>query len=79
MHLRLKIWYNNLTSIKQLTVLFFSYWLFWFLVSLLQEKFFDWESHPIFYHILRATWMAFGLMIVFEWKKIKSLFQHNKK
>ena len=80
--MRLNIWYRSLTPIKQLTILFLTNWIIWFMASLIGNRVFFDEKHPLIYHIFHAAWFAFIMTIAFDWKKIKSLFKsgngHNR-
>jgi hypothetical protein len=69
-----KEWKGNLPLWNQLLVSFLLYVIFWFLGPLLWDNFIWHNDRPIKYYLLFAPFQAVIFTIIFNWKKIKSLF-----
>ncbi len=73
---RFKIWYNNLSTRKQIWIDFLFNWLIWFPASW-GEDWFTEKQHSLTYHIFHSILMAFLMSALFNWGKFKSFFKKN--
>ena len=66
-------WYKNLPTLKRLILAFIFNWFYWLAAWLLAEKFFFDEVRSWSYHFFHATFMAFFMTVLSNWKGLKSV------
>ncbi|WP_207491886.1 hypothetical protein [Aridibaculum aurantiacum] len=69
--------YNSLSDRRKLLVNFLLQWLYWMLAWWLYKWVWPDKDEPLtlFNLLFYATWMAFWMTIVFNWKKVRQLFK----
>jgi len=75
MLLKLKIWYEALTSLQQLIIILLANWILWFICFLLEDKVFYEEKRQLTHHIFDATFMALFMTPLYAWGKVKAVFK----
>ena len=71
--------YKGLTPLKKLVVSFILNWFYWLIVWLIAEHFVFGEQRSWKYHVFHATWLSFFMIIPFNWKELKQIFQPHSK
>lgn len=75
---RFKRWYYNLPVKKQLLFTFSMLFVYWFLAWLFFDRVIWKDFHSLWRGVLYASSMSLGLTILFEWRKVKSLFKKEE-
>lgn len=75
---RFKNWYYHLSVKKQLLFTFSILFIYWFLGWLFFDRVIWKDYRPIWYGLLTAGCTSLGISILFEWRKIKSLFRKEE-
>lgn len=75
---RLKAWYLSLSLSGKLLFSFTMQYIYWFFACIFYDKMINDDARPLYQIFLMAFMYAVAITAVFEWRKIRSLFEKKK-
>lgn len=73
------LWFSNLPNFNRLIITYMLNWLIWFIASLISDAVFFEDKRSWLYHVFRATWMSFFMLIPLNLTALSSIFKSKKK
>ncbi len=80
MFIRVRVWYNNSTPLKQVAICFLLSWIALFIMNLIGDKLFfeKTEAHSMAHQLWGATREAIIITLIINWRKINVLLKRKQ-